>query len=299
MFIFKSQYDFDDTIEIGVFLASDHQIGAEDTDYDYIDTELQMAVARNDRLCFNGDLFDAIFPSDKKRFRPSVLHPSLQGRDDVADAAVDMAYRIFAPYAEYIDVIGVGNHDDSNVKYHHSDLVMQLVKRLNTMLENKNSHHRISYGGYCGFIAYLFFSGGKCIDSLRIQYHHGSGGAAPVTKGMIDFNRSDVWIEEADIIWKGHKHNKLYYKDQVVSLSPDGQTYTKRSRLHVLTGAYGKHYEPQDQTSVLESGRKASFVEDRFMSPQGLGGFRIVFRIENGCRMIRLEDEELSQCARL
>lgn len=295
MFVFASQIDFDRDIELGIRLTSDQQIGAADTDYDYIIAELEDAKRLGDRISINGDVNDAIFPGDRKRFRPSVLHDSLKGIDNVADATVDMTYKIYQPYAEFIDVIGVGNHDDTNVKYHHSDMVISLIKRLNTDLKHRKIKHQIAYGGYSGFITYAFYSKKQFVDSFIIQYHHGAGGTAPVTKGMIDFNRSDTWIEGADVTWKGHKHNKIYYKDLAMSVSLDGTQLIKRPRLHVMTGAYGKQYELQSQDDAMKNGRKGSYVEDGFMAPQGIGGYRIIYKYENGQRTIRLEDEQTNK----
>jgi len=38
-------------------------------------------------------------------------------------------------------------------------------------------------------------NGGKR-QSKRLFYHHGYGGGGPVTKGLIDFNRTLEWVEE-------------------------------------------------------------------------------------------------------
>jgi hypothetical protein len=42
--------------------------------------------------------------------------------------------------------------------------------------------------------------------SAKMKYNHGSGGSAPVTRGLIQTNRQAVFLPDADIVWNGHNH---------------------------------------------------------------------------------------------
>lgn len=288
---FKPPFDF------GMLLMSDLHVGGSKVDYSLMQEELDDARKNNYRIAINGDVFDAIFPGDRKRFRMTVLHDRLLAAGDrLLDAAIDWAFEILRPVADLIDMIGVGNHDDKVSQIHHSDPVQRLVVRLNDYLERKGDSHRINYGGYTGWIGYRFerrkHIGWQQIDSIRIMYHHGSGAAAPVTKGTIDFNRSNVWIQEADIVWKGHKHNKLFFHDRCMALNHECNKVITRSRLNVMTGAYGEEYIEQDQDSIAQRGRSANYAVDALMAPQGKGGFIIKahFDVDNH-RRLAIEDK--------
>ena len=50
-------------------------------------------------------------------------------------------------------------------------------------------------------------AGNNDSHTIRIKYFHGSGGEAPVTRGVIQTNRQMVYLPDADIIWNGHNHN--------------------------------------------------------------------------------------------
>lgn len=250
---------------MSLLCSSDMHIGHRHTDYDLITKELELC----DRLNINGDMFDAISNTDRKRYRLSVPHDRiLNARERQLDEALDWATEIYGPHASKIDVVGVGNHDDSTVKYNHFDLVLELVKRLNKL------GGKINYGGYCGLIRYIFKMGKTKLGQYIIQYHHGSGHSSPVTKGMIDLNRSKTWIQNVDCFWKGHKHNKFCDEDQV--MNSDGQL---QPRVSFFSGSYIRNYNIQDQKSIMKEGRTANFADDNLMAPQGLGGWFIDINI--------------------
>lgn len=261
---------------LNLLLGSDHQIGSAQNDEVFMKWELEKAKAIGARIALNGDLFDALLPGDRKRFVPNVLHDELVGKNDIINHAIGMAYKLFAPYAHLIDVIGIGNHDHSVVKIHSYDPVKDLVARLNT-LPGAN----INYGGYCGFLIYEYADR----PVLTIQYHHGAGGAAPVTKGLIDFHRTDSWVQGAHVTWKGHKHNKVYYRD--AALTPKGLI----PRMHIMTGAYMDIYREQTQEDIMENGRQSEWESDSFFAPQGKGGFFLNLQVNGNYCLLRVEDD--------
>lgn len=253
-------------------LMSDLHIGAPQVDYALIERELKSAEERNARILINGDVFDAIVASDQKRYRASCVHPRLAARDDVLNAAVDWAFELLSPYADRIDMIGVGNHETAVEKHHASDLVMFLIDRLDE--SRKNKEHVIHHGGYCGFIRYRFGRGrGGNSDGrkLTLFYHHGAGGAAPQTKGMLDFSRLDKWVDGADIIWIGHKHNRLSDPGVRLLMDREGNIVERECR-HIMTGAYMQTYRAQSQASIRNTGRRSNYAADSGLQPQSRGG---------------------------
>lgn len=278
-------------ITIGFLLQSDLHIGAPHVDYDAIKQEWEEAAKHGDRILINGDVFDAILAKDQKRYTPSVVHPRLRGRDDQVNAAVDWAVEMMAPYAHLIDVIGVGNHETTLQRYNGSDITKFLIRDLTKALPKQHKGHIIHYGGYGGFVDYRLNWGGidRATKRFVIHYFHGSGGAAPVTKGMIDFARRQ-WVEGADISWLGHKHNRWAAHVQAVSCPRDGDEPTIRQVRHVMTGAYFKTYGGQTQASVAKHGRISNYAADWGVAPQGIGGARVLVDIHrrNGDNDIRV-----------
>jgi len=255
---------------------SDLHIGANHVDYNKIKSDIVRAVKAQARLNILGDVLDLILVQDKKRFRPDVLHPKLQGRSNIVNEAVTWAADILEPAVDLIDVIMVGNHEVSVEKYNNFDPTQALIYELE---KRSKTGHKIIYGGYTGFIDYRVRKKGKEKSSSGgfryvIYYHHGSGAYAPVTKGLIDFNRKDTFID-ADLIWLGHKHNKLTVAVEKLSCPMQGWAPNVKDVRHLMTGAYFNTYAGQTQESIRQHGRRSNYAADLGLAPQGKGGARI------------------------
>jgi hypothetical protein len=286
MFIVRKELPYSVAEVSGLTLMSDLHIGAFNVDEEWIRGELNEARERGDRVNINGDVFDAILPKDAKRYKPEALHPRLHGISKVLDEQVDMAEELLAPYADLIDMIGMGNHESAVEKYHSTDLTARLIRRLNSKV--KTTGHEIQYGGYTGFIDYRFRTKKGTGGSRRlvIYYHHGAGGSAPVTKGMIDFARKAAWVD-ADVIWLGHKHNKISDTGAMrLSCPIDGDDPVGRQVVFVMTGSYMTTY-----TGPVKGKRVASYASDFGMAPQAKGGARLTvkFHRKSGIERMRLE----------
>lgn len=258
--------------EFTIRLMSDLHIGAAWVDYGALKRELEDAKQRGSRILINGDVFDAILTKDAKRFSPQVLHSAIVGRDDVLNASLDMAEGLLAPYVDLIDMIGVGNHETAVEKYHSLDLVRLLIDRLQRHITVEG--HVIHYGGYNGSVCYPFWhtSEQKASAFLDINYFHGSGGASPVTKGVIDFHRRSAWLEGYDVHWFGHKHNRLAVMTTTMKLNASRTAHVMREVRHIQTGAYGRSYSDQSQASVRKNGRRAPYASDWGGEPKPVGG---------------------------
>lgn len=261
---------------IGLTLMSDLHIGARNCEQARIKRDLERARENGDRININGDVFDAIIPSDRKRFRQTALDEFLLGRDDILDAAVEMAVseEYLGPYAKLIDSISIGNHELVVEKIHATDLIARLVRRLNRM------GGEVEYAGTIGYVQYLFRLHGKG-RAFDIFHYHGRGGDAPITKGMIDFSRLATWVD-ADVLWIGHKHNKLANTDPMRIRCPlQGDEPVERQQVYVMTGGYLRPVEGQTSKDALINGRKAEYSSDWGLRPQARGGARLLVKIGN------------------
>lgn len=244
------------------YLLSDLHIGSSSLNYYRLNKTLEEARSLNARILINGDVFDGILPKDMKRFQPSVLDRELQGMDDILSAVIDKGVRILEPYADLIDVIGIGNHEDSILRHHNINLVGSkgcLIDRLNAKGGN------IKYGGYTGYLTYTFwrmkskshFSSTKFV----IQYHHGAGGSAIVTKGILNLARASASNEGADIIWQAHKHN-IIGNVNIKTFAQNSGNVDFREERWIMTGAFQNYTEN-------------SFAVRQDMKPQPHGGVKV------------------------
>lgn len=171
-------------------------------------------------------------------------------------------------------------------KYHNVDPVKLLLYELTK--KQKDPNHIIHYGGYSGFLDYRFRSENTTkrktgiVDSVKpvasdrfiIYYHHGTGGSAPVTGGMIDFAR--VGWAVGDVVWFGHRHRKLTSSILTVECPIRGDNLIIKEVRHIQTGAYFDTYQGQSQESFKEHGRLTNYAADSRCAPYGKGGARLV-----------------------
>lgn len=266
---------------VGLWLMSDLHIGAANVDYDLIKEELKNAASRRCRILVNGDVLDLILTKDLKRFTPHTLHPRLRGTSDIVGEAIEWAYEILSPYACFIDLIAAGNHEAAVVKYTSNDPLLQLVKKLEKTAKRRNPKHVIHYGGYSGFVDYRFKPASSKTVRYVVYYHHGQGGEAPVTKGIIDLYRKSAWVN-ADLIWEGHKHTKMSVPVQTMHCPVYGCQPVLKDVYHVRTGAYFQHLIGQDQRSIRASGYPCSWPVEKGFAPSRQGGVAVWLNFSDG-----------------
>jgi hypothetical protein len=216
-------------IEFPILLQSDIHVLSPHSRIDVVEKELRLARKLGARININGDLFDLILPSDLKRFVPSAVGSS---EDDLIDVALKEAVKIYSPYADLIDVVGMGNHEDAALKHHSTNLIKRFVEAIN------EKGGQAFYGGFAGYIVYDFrYRNMQNSGSYTIRYHHGSGGASIVTRGAIDFTRMAAWISDADMIWMGHKHFQRADRFAQERLTAGGNVYEHEVE-GIMTGGY-------------------------------------------------------------
>lgn len=219
------------------------------------------------RLLFNGDIFDAILPTDRKRYTAG--NDQFQV-DAQVNARIKHVFAILAPYVNSIDFLGMGNHEASIVKYAGADLLAFLVHDLNAIRDPKLPP--IQRGGYQGFLRLNFSDSptGKTHSREYLIYReHGKGGAAPVTKGTINIQRLHTTYI-ADLYWLGHSHTDIYDKT-AWTVYPDraGRIIRKRKR-SVITAGYQGGFEQRD-LKTDDDYYQSSFPEEKFLIPSGEG----------------------------
>lgn len=223
-------------------ICSDVHFGESACDVKAFKADLKKARERNARIIIDGDLMGMILPKDQKRYSPSVTKNSILPFDAVINETISELAEILLPYADLIDMIGMGNHEVSIVKYHSIDVISMLIREL-----SRGGKFTGSHGGITGFLRYQF----DCCGHRKpfvIHYHHGAGGSAPMSKGMIGMQRTKIqWL--ADMYIAGHCHNRWSDSDSLVCLNSKG-TIEVKDRRTVKSGNYRLSYPLQDQKTA-------------------------------------------------
>lgn len=237
-------------------IFSDLHIGSKEFDAEALIRDLKKCVDTNTKILLNGDTMDMILLQDIKRAAAS----RIKHEDGQVNKYIDEATEILMPFISHILMIAQGNHETAITKHHGVNVLSWLIERLNK--EKKNG--QIQQGHYSNFVRINFLDprrnykkGGK----YDIFMTHGAGGSAPVSKGMIDFNRIAV-ANNADLYAMGHKHNHLEttYPEAYIT---DDDRIAVRNRKAIQTPSY---------TQQVNSGKENAWI-DSFYGKQAAPSF--------------------------
>jgi len=234
--------------------------------------DTESLVNANGRLLYNGDIFDAIMPTDRKRY--SRGH-DMMTQDAQVNERVDFMVDKFAPYADFVDYVGYGNHEVTIVKYNNVDALAMFVRDLNKIRNPKLPP--ILRGGYCGFVYLHFHRNGESVKRHVIYRTHGVGGNAPVTKGIIGLNRL-YGTYNADTYWIGHSHTSVLdpASQWAIGVSSQGNMYRK-NKIGIITPGYQRNFDEEDYGDT--DYYKADFPQERFLAPTGIGYGRLAIEL--------------------
>jgi len=189
-----------------LFLMSDVHFDSIYCDRKLLKRDLDTAKQEGKWIVINGDFFDAMQGKKDPRGRLDELRPELK-TEKYFDALVDSAVAFLEPYHDNILMIAYGNHETSVIRHNGTDLIQRTVGAL-----NNGKQHRILTGGYAGWIRFMFQTN-RNISRGRIayNYHHGKGGSAFVSDGIMDDKRAGVYVPDADIVHFGHNHKEYVH----------------------------------------------------------------------------------------
>jgi hypothetical protein len=177
-----------------------------------------------------GDLFDCMQGRYDKRADRSALRPEYQ-HGPYLDRLVDVAVERYAPFADRWLLMSPGNHETSVAKHNDTNLTERLYARL------KPSAPLLQLGTYAGFVRLRMKRGGSRSGALTIAYHHGFGGSAPVTRGVIQTNRMAISYPDADLVWSGHTHTDFYLS--IARQRINASDYVERDeQIHIRSPGY-------------------------------------------------------------
>lgn len=265
-----------------IFFMSDIHFGNAQCDEEQFIEDLEEAKKLNARIIIVGDLFDAIFSGDP-RFKSSIPAPWIAGRDDATNKVIVKLEEILTPYADLIDLISLGNHEEAYLKYKSFDMISALLHSLNKNLPTNN---QILHGSYIGYLQYVANSknvknsGGGHIDIMNVLYYHGKGGGAEITKGVMDFQRMKSKFVY-DVFACGHNHFHIVESDCRIGITAGGKLKEYMMK-NIRCGTYQKSYALNDPSSV-------PFSEKMAFTPVDIGKTQLRFRFIGPNESKRLE----------
>jgi len=216
---------------------------------------LELARQRNAPVIDYGDLFDAMGGRYDPRKMDSVVRPEHRV-DHYFDSLVDGAAEFYGPYADLFAVLGPGNHETAVLKQHSLNLTHSLARQLRQVAGRQD---RAFVGGYSGYVLFHFQMQKTVRSTLRLKYHHGYGGNAPVTDGIIDAKRRAQVYPDAHIIATGHIH-KAWVHPVAQERMTEAGVVRSDMQWHICTPGYKDGYGQGMGGWEIEKGMGPSFV---------------------------------------
>lgn len=268
MNIAKLSFDYSTRKSYVFGLMSDIHIDSPGHDAPRFTADMDRLASENASILFNGDIIDAIMPTDRKRY--SRAGDGMK-QDAQTNEICDYAVSRLKPYADYIDYMGMGNHEVTAVKFNNTDVLAMIVRDLNKARSSKLP--QIQRGGYVGFIYLHFHRKGESVKRFVIYRDHGKGGSSPVTKGTIGLNRL-YGTYDCDLAWIGHSHTSIIDPSSQwqIGVSPQGKLY-QRQKVGLITPGYQRNFGEQEYPDGEYY--RINFPEERFYAPTGLGHGRL------------------------
>jgi len=184
-------------------LRSDAHHDAVSANRELEEKHLRQASERDAWILDVGDLFDCMQGRYDKRADREALREEYR-HGPYLDRLVDVAFERYRPYAGRWLLMSPGNHETSVRKHNDTNLTERLYTRLKPVAP------QLQIGTYAGFVRFRIRIGPTRVGSYTIAYHHGYGGSAPVTRGVIQTNRMAIAYPDADLVWSGHTHTDFY-----------------------------------------------------------------------------------------
>lgn len=202
-------------------------------------------------LIGGGDLLDAIVTKDIRRYTKSADNTI---SDAIIDEQIDKAEHYLAPYKGRILGLGTGNHESAITKYHGTNPIKRLARRLDTVSL-----------GFSWIVRIRFREGNGRGRTLTIRGHHGWGGGSR-TQGadLTKYSRDVQYWKDANVFVYGHVHRRQ--ADKIDCMGIVGSKLYPMPRYIFICGTFLKTYSDTDE---------ATYSEEKGYPPVAIGGLDI------------------------
>ena len=258
-----------------VLLLSDVHFDSMSCDRIALKDVLDEALEKDSVVLFNGDFFDMMQGKNDRRHMKGSIRKEYLG-DNYFDLIIEDAAEFLKPYARIIGIMADGNHETSVTKHYESNPLDRLCYILKQQYKSPVQHT-----GYQSWVIIRLQTDkrNKNYMPFKIKMHHGSGGNARVTKGVIEHNRMSTYVEGADLIWLAHTHTQycMHNTIEVLNVIPKYHVALKKV-YHVRTGCWKQEY------------KAGGWAVEKGFSPSEIGGYwldlKLYRNIKEGGRSI-------------
>ena len=253
--------------EVDLFICSDVHYDSLKCDRKSFKAHLDHIKSINGKVLIVGDLFDVMGCYKDPRTKSQDIDPRYLVRDrSYLDVVLDDVYAFLKPYRDNILMISYGNHETAIMRHRDTDIIDRLVYLLNQ--DSTFTTQKGSYSGWIYLKLYPQLGKSRKVATFRIAYHHGKGGNAKRSKGILYSQMDAMEYPDANLIVSGHDHNKIYDPSNVRRrMAYQKAIYTYKDTVHwIKTGSY--------KQSADDFGWE---VEKGFM-PKRLGGWFVKLR---------------------
>lgn len=223
---------------------------------------LDEAKARGAAIVIIGDLFCLMQGKYDPRSSKQDMRPEyLQAGRPYLDAVLEDAVAFLAPYADQLMLVSEGNHETNIAARLETDMIARFC---DTMRDRHGSP--VLAGPYAGWLR-LAFRCGNAARFRNVHFDHGSGGGGPVTKGIIQVNRRQTYLDDCDVDLTGHIHERWMLQNVNEYVDKVGRIRL-RPTMHLCLGTYKEE---------RLAGR--GYHVERSRPPKPLGGWWIDARL--------------------
>lgn len=200
-----------------------------------------------------GDLFDLMQGRFDPRGNYADLRPEYKSCTYVDEVIQDVGERL-SKYADVIKFISKGNHETNIEKR----MMVSPIDRVAQII-NANGGH-VEVGGYAGWLVVQAKRAKSC-KRFNIHYHHGYGGGAKRSKGILGADIDQKDFPDADIIVRGHDHQKWHLPVSIDRINHNCNL-EQRTVHHLRLGSY-----------KMLGDRYAGWATEKNFSTPRLGGW--------------------------
>ena len=247
---------------------SDIHFDSKHCDRDLLKKHLDEIKSCDGAVFIYGDLFDVMGCYQDPRSKGQDIRPEYLAKGEYLNLVIEDCIEFLRPYAENIMFISEGNHESEIRRRRDIDILRWTVHTL------QDIGSPVKKGGYSGWNLFRFsrkadaadIKPGVMCQNVITHYHHGYGGNAKRSKGMLDSQLAAYQYPDAHIIFRGHTHQKWHDPSNVkYRLDTANRKVTQKTTHYIATGSY------KDGVGDGQSGWE---VQKGFM-PTRLGGWFI------------------------
>lgn len=217
---------------------------------------LDEALEKDALILFNGDFFDLMQGRNDRRGSKSNIRKEYLG-DNYFDLVIQDAFEFLKPYAKNIIIMADGNHETAITKNNETNPLDRLCYIL-----RKEAGSQVIHTGYQSWVVLKLALDKNVLLPYFIKMHHGAGGNARVTKGVIEHNRMSTYVEGADLIWLAHTHTQYAMHSTTERMNSTNRYSIDLEKVyHIRTGCWKQEY------------KEGGWSVEKGFSPSEIGGY--------------------------